>query len=390
LENKNNLQKAKHAIEVKQYSQAEQYLLQWLKLNENDWDAKFLLARVYAWQNKTQKSHDMYDELLSRYPENSDYLLGKAQTYLWDDNPKPALPLLSRARRISPDYREVWRLELQTLRELPDETSQTLYKTLLEQSQQRFAGENWLIAFTDDRNKSTRCNTMLGVERRVDKLSDHLPSWYSYGIEAIHKCNMIYTLYSTIHTIKRFDQKDQEFDLDTQFNINPNWFFRIGASYSPSYKVIAHRSFDLYVGLNFLDGYNVQIGNMIRNYKYVDTSSSNIIIERYLENYRLRYTIHFITIDGKNLATESELSHSIDIAYYYTQISSIALSLAKGKELEYNGSTSALITDITNISIYGTHWFRNSNWAPKYNFEYQKQGKYYSRYGFNFGLLYQF
>jgi YaiO family outer membrane protein len=383
--------KAQQAVKGKHYIQAEHYLKNYLQINNNDLDAKFLLASIYAWQAKFDKSFTILDGLIEQHPRNSDYLLAKANAYIWSGNPKPALVLLSHARKLSPDYREIWRIELQTLNRLADEESRASYSALLAEANKRFDGENWLSGYNSFQNHVVeKKQNQIGIDTRFDTLSNDLPSWRSYGITASHSKNNVYTVHGKLLTTKRFNLLDREASVGIYYNLSNKLFLQADSSYSPSYKVLPRWTMRTLIGRKLNKGYNVQGGIEYRNYTFVDTSSVNAILERYLADYRLRYTLHITAIDGENIKRKTETSHSVDFSYYYSDINSIGLSISKGKQLEYNGTNTALITDVTTISFSGIHWLKNTRWAPKYRIEYQQQGNLYSRYGIYFSLLHKF
>lgn len=59
-------------------SDAEEMLQQWLARHPEDQEARFLLARVLAWQEKHAEALTQYDHLLETEPNNGDYLAGRA------------------------------------------------------------------------------------------------------------------------------------------------------------------------------------------------------------------------------------------------------------------------------------------------------------------------
>lgn len=65
-------------VENARLSDAEEMLQQWLGSHPEDQEARFLLARVFAWQGKSSASLLEYERLLERAPGNGEYLEGKA------------------------------------------------------------------------------------------------------------------------------------------------------------------------------------------------------------------------------------------------------------------------------------------------------------------------
>jgi tetratricopeptide (TPR) repeat protein len=83
--------RSKVMVENARLDDAEEMLQQWLASNPEDQEARFLLARVLAWQEKHAEALEQYERLIKKEPDNGDYLKGKAM-----------LPAVMRPE--SPDY----------------------------------------------------------------------------------------------------------------------------------------------------------------------------------------------------------------------------------------------------------------------------------------------
>ena len=69
---------SKVMVENARLSDAEEMLQQWLGSHPEDQEARFLLARIFAWQGKHSEALLEYGYLLGKEPDNSEYLEGKA------------------------------------------------------------------------------------------------------------------------------------------------------------------------------------------------------------------------------------------------------------------------------------------------------------------------
>lgn len=65
-------------VENARLSDAEEMLQQWLAGHPEDQEARFLLARVLAWQEKYAEALEQYERLLAKEPDNGDYRTGRA------------------------------------------------------------------------------------------------------------------------------------------------------------------------------------------------------------------------------------------------------------------------------------------------------------------------
>ncbi len=126
-------------VENARMSDAEEMLRQWLGEHAEDQEARFLLARVLAWQDKHVDALGEYDRLLDEQPKHGDYLLGKALVLLWAGQARSALPLLRKARRLSPYDEEVWRLQIEALRAAGGRKRQHQARLIRDEVQRRFS-----------------------------------------------------------------------------------------------------------------------------------------------------------------------------------------------------------------------------------------------------------
>lgn len=69
---------SKVMVENAPLSDAEEMLQQWLGSHPEDQEARFLLARVLAWQGKHREALREYERLLATEPDNGEYLEGRA------------------------------------------------------------------------------------------------------------------------------------------------------------------------------------------------------------------------------------------------------------------------------------------------------------------------
>lgn len=129
----------KFMVENARMSDAEEMLRQWLGEHAEDQEARFLLARVLAWQDKRAQALEEYDRLLAEQPSHSDYLLGKALVLVRGGQARSALPLLRKARRLSPYNEQIWRLQIEALRVAGGKKRQQQARFIRDEIQRRFS-----------------------------------------------------------------------------------------------------------------------------------------------------------------------------------------------------------------------------------------------------------
>lgn len=71
---------SKVMVENARLSDGEEMLRQWLSSHPEDQEARFLLARILAWQEKHSEALEQYNYLLEKEPQNGDYHTGRSMS----------------------------------------------------------------------------------------------------------------------------------------------------------------------------------------------------------------------------------------------------------------------------------------------------------------------
>lgn len=142
---------ARAAVERRDFIEAERALIDRLSLAPEDAEARYLLARVLAWQGRHEHALAEFERLLANEPANSDYLLGEAQALVWKGEPERALPLLAKARRLAPQYEDVWRAQIAALVALGDAGRLRQARLIRAEARRRFPQSSWEFRGLDER-----------------------------------------------------------------------------------------------------------------------------------------------------------------------------------------------------------------------------------------------
>ena len=164
-----------------------------------------------------------------------------------------------------------------------------------------------------------------------------------------------------------------------------SWYVYAAATYSPTHKVIANRKLDTKLSKSFASGLNLHVG--VSHAKYAETDSQQLYLtgEYYWSVFRAAYTYRLI--DVKNAGTGN--NHNIQINRYYGTVNFIGALIAKGEDVEFNGTANPPISDVLTLSLYGSHLFQ-PQWSLIYSLTYHQQGDFYNRHGFVLGLKFDF
>ncbi len=373
----------------KNHAETEALLQEKIKTQHDNPALHFQLARVLAWQKKYNKALREYDWLLKKFPSNSDYLFGKAQTLYWSGQSQAALKILEPTRKASPDYIDVWRLQITILQKSNNKSSQTKGNTLLAEAKKRFPGSQWQGVESIKNKAADRSYTEIELGLNFDILDNNYDNWSSTYLMTEHQYNNSHKIYASATQTERFKLDDNEVMLGYFMPINTDWNVVVEASKSPTNRVRPKWSAFVQLQRGFEKGWNGYLGLRKTRYSQTTTEALSFIVERYWQNFRFIYTGYVTQVSGAAISTETLNAHTLATDYYYDDRSQFGLAITTGKELEYDGSSNPPISSITTIIFKGRHWF-TPKWAINYDFTFHEQGNFYSRHGYRLGLRYRY
>ena len=379
-----------HAIAVeKDHAETEALLLKKIKTQHDNPLLHFQLARVLSWQKKYDQALTEYDWLLKKFPANSDYLFGKAQTLYWSGRNQAALEILEATRKASPDYSDVWRLQITILQKSNNKSDQANANALLAQAKERFPDLQWQRYESIKNEPDDKSYTEVELGFNFDILNNNYDNWSSIYLVAEHQYKNSSKVYASATQTERFKLDDNEVMLGYFMPVDADWNVVVEASRSPSNIVRPKWSAFIQLQRGFEKGWNGYLGLRKTTYTQTTTQALSFILERYWKNFRFSYTGYATQVSGTAISTETLNTHTLATDYYYDDRNQFGLAVTSGKELEYNGSANPPISNISAIIFKGRHWF-TPKWAINYDFNFHEQGDFYSRHGYRLGLRYRY
>ena len=327
-----------------------------------DSDARFLLARVLAWQGQSQQALALFAQLLASEPDNADYLLGQGQALLLAGFPRQALDSLERAARIAPDYPDVQQaiqqaraaLRIPASADAPAASAAAPRRHELELS----ARQDWLDRGLDNwRNQ------------RLDYVSTQPegPAWYGALLRE-----------------QRFGEWDEGVELGAVVPLGANWTLQPEAGYQPSPYFLPQWHADLRLQRRLPDGYLGALSLRRTEYRATRVDRLALSGERYWGNWRAGYTLNLT--DVANAGTP--VGHDFALDHYYDGLSHAGVRLTLGEE-EAVEEQQVITSDVRAISLQGRHWL-SARWAVSWAAGYHRQGDYYDRNWLRLGLRHAF
>lgn len=232
--------------------------------------------------------------------------------------------------------------------------------------------------------KPARTEVELGYSRET--LTNNLPDWTSTYLLANHQFGARHTLYGGLRETRRFGLDDTELHAGLYYPLAATWTSVVEASASPTHEVLARYSVYGQLQKTLAGGWGLGVGLRHSEYDLVGTNVVSVLAERYWGNFRGAYTLY----TGRPEGAGSASAHRLQLSYYYANRSSVGLSYATGREVEYTGPTRGVIsTDVQNWTLNGQHWFAPA-WALTYDVVQHEQGSLYRRQGLRLGIRHSF
>lgn len=350
------LDRAQALADRGEYDAAAALLEQRLAEAPQDRAARFLLARVLAWNDAPARALPLYEALLADEPDNADYLLGYGQTLLWSGQPLRAVAVLERAQRLAPEYAEVAQALARARAAATDAPPPDAPRAARDTDACRMAvtaHHEWLDSGYDD---------WRGL--RLDMAAARPGRLGGYGaLVAEH----------------RFGRADHGIEAGLLIPIAPGWTLQPEVGLVPDAQFLPEHYLDLRLQRDFGDGW---IGAAsLRRSDYPDSRVERLAlgVERYAGMWRLGYTLHLTRLAGSH-----SVSHDLRAARSYGERSEVGLQFVFGRESALV-RTGVVASDVRAATVFGRHAF-GPQWSLLWNLGVTDQGDLYTRRGVTLGL----
>lgn len=382
----NAVDQARAALDREDRAGAILILADRVQAEPGDQPARFLYARVLAWNGQRAAALVQYDELLYTSPDNADYLLGKAQVFYWDGAPQSALPLLEQARALAPDYEAVWQSEARALLAIGDTDSERRFAKLTEQARLRFPESRWPewpkaapLPVVTPASLPARGHVEAGGG--YQDLDNGLPSWKTLYVNGSYRLAEDRTLYGQLRQTDRFNEKDHELQAGLVLPVLTAATLTVEGTGAPGADVLPRWSLFSELRLPLPRGYGVGAGWRHKNYEDSHLNLFTLIGEKYFGNYYAAWTTYISKLEG----TDANFANQLRIDRYYMGDNRVGLLFAVGKETESVGQGRFVESDTLSIALTGLHRL-TPQWSLTWDLIYHDQDDAYQRGGFRVGL----
>ncbi|WP_434457450.1 YaiO family outer membrane beta-barrel protein [Stutzerimonas urumqiensis] len=357
-----DLETARQQVENQQLDAARATLERHLAERPEDAEARFLLARVLAWQGRPLDALPLYERLLAGDPDNADYLLGQGQALLWADRPQAAMVPLERAARLAPEYALVQQVMQQARAALSTPVT---------------------IAGQPVQPQAERRHE-LELSYRTDDLDSGFDDWQTQRLDYVSTRAEGLGWYGALLREQRFGDWDPGLELGAVIALDENWTLQpeVGYQHDPFFLPKWHADLRLQRRLpaGFLGAASVRR----TEYETSRVDRLALSVERYWNDWRAGYTLNIT--DVSNAGTP--IGHDLSLDYYYDGLSYLGLRGTFGEEEAVEGQR-LLTSDVRAVSLQGRHWF-DTRWALTWEIGRHEQGDLYTRDWVQLGLRHAF
>lgn len=358
------------AIEATDYDRALELLDTQLAATPDDVTLRLRRARVRSYVGDYDTALNALDALREEYPHDVDYALARAQVLARQGRDREALDDLRQAAALAPEYEEVWEFRYTLLSRQPAEKVQLERDAVLREAAARFPRASWWRS--TEEVPAAQWTVLVGAGH--ENLDNDLPSWNQQFIEFSRDHGSAGRYRVSVARDERFDNSDLSILLGGDILFASDWSagfdftFVDDAEFQPDY------GYSTYVGKSLQDGWIVSLSYRRREYEAATVGSAMGTVEKYLGDFRIAYALGLSHLHGAS----NSLNHSLTANWYYSDRSSIGISLNTGEEAEAIGPGQVLETDVRGVSVSGRRRLTN-RLGLQWWLGLHEQGDYYRR-----------
>lgn len=330
---------------------------------------RFLYAREAAHAGDFDRAMQEYARLVLDEPDNVDYIFGYAQVLFWSDNLERSPRFLERARKLAPDYEDIWKLEYQARISATRNEPIASFDQFRQMAANNFPSAEWHRVI--DKAISRKYRWEFSASREL--LDNGAPDWEQ--LDVLFGRNLTEKVLATLSasTMNRFGTRDTQFGFGGSLEVGENWTATVGFTISSSPNFLPDTGLDLELRRRFEHGWAGGVRWRRRNYEISSVNSFGLITERYIRKYRIAYSL-----DNARLSYEQAVVHALTVNFYANSGSRLGVILAAGEEVEIGGPGQLLKTDVNSIALTGRHPI-NKHLGFGWRLATHRQGPFYRR-----------
>lgn len=357
------------AIRAGDYARARVALEDALRAAPADPALRYELARVLGLADLPEAALAEFDALIERYPDDADYVLGRAQMLARLGRDAEALEATERALRLAPNYEDVWQLRLQLAERGTDRTATAALRA---DAAARFPEASWWRG--DATPAPTEYTRWLSIDWGGDRLSNGAPDWSRRSVRLDWKTPTGTSLYGEVARSERFARSDSSLTVGGEWQAVSQW--RIGAGLTATTDAEFEPTRDLVVAAQrpWSDGWGTELRYRRREFPTATVTSYSFTGDKYFADYRVAYRLEYSHL----FDAASSAGHSLIFGWYPTETRTFGVTLGAGEEIETIGLNQLLRTRVSSLTLNGRETL-SSRIALSWWLGTHRQGDFYRR-----------
>jgi YaiO family outer membrane protein len=299
-------------------------------------------ARALANSGETEAALAALDALLAEYPNDADYLLGRAQMQARLGQDAAAVETVERALRLAPDYEDVWQLRLRLAERARDDAA---VAALRAEVATRFPDASWW----QPPPAPVEFRRWLSAGSGTDRLSNGAPDWSREYLRLDWRTDAAGALFAELSRSERFDESDSSLYVGGVWDALHDWQLGAGVAVTQDARFLPHRDLSLDATRPWARGWGTVFGVRQRDYATGDVTTYSVTGEKYVSDYRIAYRLDHSYQTG----ADSALTHALALTWYASDKRSFGVTLGGGEEIEIIGLDQLLRTSVANVTLTG-------------------------------------
>jgi YaiO family outer membrane protein len=301
-------------------------------------------ARALAESGATEAALAEFDALLAEFPEDVDYLLGRAQMQARLGQNAAAIETADRALALAPDYEDVWRLRLQLAARTGGEIA---VSALRAEVAARFPDATWW----QQPPAPVEYRRWVSAGSGTDHLSNGAPDWSRQFLRLDSQIAAAGLLFAELSRNERFEETDSSLYVGGSWQALPEWQVGTGLAMTEDARFLPERELSFDATRTWMAGWGTTFGFRGRDYATGgDVSSYSFTGEKYISDYRIAYRLDHSRQSG---VEDSALTHVLQLTWYPSDRRNVGVTLGAGDEIEVVGLDQLLHTSVANVTFTG-------------------------------------
>ena len=357
------------ALRAGDYTLALRELDDALGAEPNNTALRYQHARTLAFSGAPEAALAEFDALVAEFPDDADYLLGRAQMQARLARDAAAVESAERALVLAPDYEDVWQLRLQLAERAGDEAATAALRSELAV---RFPEAQWWQA----KPTAFEYRSWLSAGSGTDRLSNGAPDWSRHFLRVDWQTPAAATWFAEMSRSERFEEADRSLYVGGNWQALAQWQIGGGVAITDDARFLPERELSVDATRSWAGGWGTAFGAHSRDYTTGGSVVSySLTAEKYLSDYRIAYRLDRSQQSG---VEDSALAHALQLTWYASDRRNLGVAFGTGEEIEVIGLDRLLHTSVRNVTFSG-----NETFSPRLSLSWwlgtHEQGVFYRR-----------